>query len=161
MLRRREIAASPVRRADEAWDAVVELIADTLDRSGSIERSEVMEALGGLAAVGPRLVAARHLEKSPVVLNAEPVHLSIYTVSGAEAMNLEENLAPVPGGASATSWKVYVPASEPLGADISAAVAGSASITTEPPPDAVVKAAQAADVFDRHALARRLNENGS
>ena len=161
MLRRRQIAAAPVRRADEAWDAVVKLIADTLDRSGSIERSDVMEALGGLAAVGPRLVAARYLEKSAVLLSAEPLQLSIYTVSGAEAMSLEENLAPVPGGASATSWKVHVPAPEPLGADISAAVAGSASITTDPPAHAVVKAAQAAGVFDRDSLARRLNEHQS
>lgn len=163
MLRRREIAASPARRADEAWTAVVELIADTLDRSTNIERSEVVEALSGLTAVGPRLVAGRHLEKIPVVLAADQVRLSIFTVSGAEAMNLEENLAPVPGGTSATTWKVYVPAPDPLAAEVAAAVAGvgSTCITAEPPPDAVVKAAQTADIFDLDALARRLKGDRS
>ena len=38
MLRRRDIAASPARPADEAWAVIVELIADTLDRSAAIER---------------------------------------------------------------------------------------------------------------------------
>lgn len=159
MLRRREVAASPARRADEAWDVVVGLIADTLDRSESIERSEVMEDLAALAVVGPRLVAARHLEKSPVVVVADPVHLSISTVSGVEAMKLEENLAPVPGGASATTWKVYVPAPEPIAPDVAAAIAGSDRVTAEPPPDAIVKAARAAEVFDLDALARRLSED--
>jgi hypothetical protein len=41
MLRRRDIAASPARRADEAWAIVVELIADTLDRSTAIDRTDV------------------------------------------------------------------------------------------------------------------------
>lgn len=161
MLRRREVAASPARRADEAWDVVVGLIADTLDRSESIERSEVMEGLAALAVVGPRLVAARHLEKSPVVLVADPVHLSISTVSGVEAMKLDENLAPVPGGASATTWKVHVPAPEPIGSDVAAAIAGSACVTAEPPPDTIVKAPQTAEVFDLDALARRLREDRS
>ena len=101
MLRRRDIAASPVRRADEAWAVIVQLLADTLDRSASIDRAEVLDAFGVAGIIGPRLVAARHLERSPVVLVADPVHLSIYTVSGVEALSIEENLGPVPGGSSA------------------------------------------------------------
>jgi hypothetical protein len=122
MLRRRDVAASPVRRADEAWTVIVELIADTLDRSAAIDRADVLDAFGVAAIIGPRLVAARHLEKSPVVLVAELVHLSICTVSGVEAISIEENLGPVPGGSSASTWRVHLPAPDPLNADITAAV---------------------------------------
>ncbi len=161
MLRRRDIAASPARRADEAWAVIVELIADTLDRAAAIDRTDVLDVFGVAGIVGPRLVAARHLEKSPVVLVADPVHLSIYTVSGVEAISIEENLGPVPGGSSASTWKVHLPAPEPLNADITAAVAGSDHLTTETPPSAAVKSTASAELLDLDALARRLSEDRS
>jgi hypothetical protein len=161
MLRRRDIAASPVRRADEAWTIILELIADTLDRSAAIERADVLDALGVAGTIGPRLVAARHLEKSPVVLVADPVHLSIYTVSGVEAISIEENLGPVPGGSSASTWRVHLPAPEPLNADITAAIAGSDHLTTETPPSAAVKSTATAELLDLDALARRLSQDRS
>jgi hypothetical protein len=161
MLRRRDIAASPARHADEAWAVIVELIADTLDRSAAIERAAVLDAFTAAGTIGPRLVAARHLEKSPVVLVADPVHLSIYTVSGVEAISIEENLGPVPGGSSASTWKVHLPAPEPLNADITAAVTGSDHLTTEAPPSAAVKSTASAELLDLDALARRLSEDRS
>jgi hypothetical protein len=159
MLRRRDIAASPTRRADEAWAAVVQLIVDTLERSETIDTADVLAALNVAGAVGPRLVGGRHLEQCPVVLVADPVRLSIYTVSGADAVSLEENLAPVPGGASASNWKVYIPAPEPLAIDVAAAVAGSAHLSADPPPASVVKALAASDLIDLDALALRLSKD--
>lgn len=161
MLRRRDVAASPVRRADETWTVIVELIADTLDRSGAIERADVVEAFGAADIIGPRLVSARHLEKSPVVLVADPVHLCVYTVSGVEAISLEENLGPVPGGSSASTWKVHLPAPEPLTADVTAAVADSDHLTTDTPPSTVVKSTASAELLDFDALARRLSQDRS
>ena len=161
MLRRRDVAASPVRRADETWTVIVELIADTLDRSGAIERADVLQAFGAAEIIGPRLVSARHLEKSPVVLVADPVHLSVYTVSGVEAISLEENLGHVPGGSSASTWKVHLPAPEPLTTDVTAAVADSDHLTTDTPPSTVVKSAASAELLDLDALARRLSQDRS
>ena len=161
MLRRRDVAASPVRRADETWAVIVDLIADTLDRSGAIERADVLEAFGPAGIIGPRLVSARHLEKSPVVLVADPVHLSVYTVSGVEAISIEENLGPVPGGSSASTWKVHLPAPEPLTTDVTAAVADSDHLTTDTPPSTVVKSAASAELLDLDALARRLSQDRS
>ncbi|MDQ1501623.1 MAG: hypothetical protein QOI86_4963 [Actinomycetota bacterium] len=161
MLRRRDIAAAPHRRADEAWAAIVLLIADTLDRSDTIDRAEVVAAFAAVDAVGTRLVAGRHLEKRPVVLVADPVHLSIYTVSGAEALKLEENLAPVPGGGSVSAWKVYLPAPAPLDDQVAAAVAGSTHLSVEDPPAEMVKArAESGGLIDLDALTKRLREDG-
>lgn len=161
MLRRRDIAASPVRRADETWTVIVDLIADTLERSETIHRADVLEAFGPAEILGARLVSARHLEKSPVVLVADPVHLSVYTVSGSEAISMEENLGPVPGGSSATTWKVHLPAPAPLTADIIAAVAYSDHLTTESPPSSAVKSTASTELLDLDALARRLSQDRS
>ena len=161
MLRRRYIAASPVRRADEAWIVIVDLIADALDQSTTIKRAEVVEAFTVAATVGPRLIAARHLEKSPIVVDADPLQLSIYTVSGVEALSIEENLGPVPGASSALAWKVRLPAAEPLTADVVAAVTGSAHLTTEVPTSIDGKSASGAEFFDFDALGRRLSEDHS
>jgi hypothetical protein len=106
-------------------------------------------------------VSARHLEKNPVVLVADPVHLSVYTVSGVEALSIEENLSPVPGGSSTSTWKVHLPAPEPLTADIAAAIADSDHLTIETPPSTVVKSATSAEVLDLDALARRLSQDRS
>jgi hypothetical protein len=74
---------------------------------------------------------------------------------------MEEDLGPVPGGSSASTWKVHLPAPEPLNADITAAVAGSDHLTTETPPSAAVKSAASAELLDLAALARRLSEERS
>jgi len=161
MLRRRDVAASPARRADEAWAVIVQLIADTLDRSAVIERADVLNSFTAAGTIGPRLVAARHLEKSPVVLVADPVHLSIYTVSGVEAISIEENLGPVPGGSCASTWTVHLPTPEPLNADITAALADSDHLTTETPPSAALKSTASAELLDLDALGRRLSQDRS
>ena len=161
MLRRRNIAASPMRRADETWDVIVTFVADTLDCSSDIERADVINAFEAVATIGPRLIAARHLEKTPLVLLADPIHLSLFCVSGADALSTKENLSPVPGGSSATTWKVYFPAPETLEADILAAVATSKYLTVDSPPSLSTKCASGAEVLDLEALARRFNQDNS
>lgn len=159
MLRRREVAGAPKRRSDEAWAAIVDLIADTLDHSPVIDRAAVVSALSAAQAVGPRLVAGRHLETRPLVLVAEPVRVSIYTVSGLAALDLEENLAPVPGGASASNWMAYLPAPAPLEAEVVTAVKGSIHLSVDEPPDGTIRAAAAGGgLLDLDALRGLLEE---
>jgi hypothetical protein len=95
------------------------------------------------------------------VLVADAVHLSVYTVSGVEAISIEENLGPVPGGSSASTWKVHLPAPEPLDVDITAALAGSTHLTTETPPSRADKSTASAELLDLDALARRLDQDRS
>jgi hypothetical protein len=158
LLRRREVAAAPRRRADEAWATIVDLVADTLDRSHAIARADVLAAFASTEAIGPRLVAARHLEAVPLVLVAEPVRVSIYTVSGAAALDLEENLAPVPGGVSASTWVAYLPTPAALEADVTAAAQTSTHLSVDKPPDGTIKAAADGRLLDLHALTRLLKE---
>lgn len=156
MQRHREIAAAPQRPASQAWATISQLVVDTLQRSASISAGDVDIALAAAAPAGMMLIAGGHLDRHPLVVDADPVHLSITTVSGSAAMALEENLAPVPGGASATAWTVYLPTPNPVGDAVRAVVAGRSHLSAEEPPEAETKSTVAsAGTVDLDALARR------
>ncbi|HTZ30132.1 MAG TPA: hypothetical protein VMC83_39430 [Streptosporangiaceae bacterium] len=158
MQRYRQIGAAPRRSASETWSVITALIADTLQRSPVIAADDVAAIMDLAAPAGRMLIAAGHLDRHAVVVAADPVDLSITTVSGAAALALEENLAPVPGGATATNWMVYLPAPEPLTDAVRRAVAGSAHLRAGGPALRTGKAAAltaAVGPVDLEALARR------
>jgi hypothetical protein len=147
LLLHREVAGAPVRSASLAWQTITDLVVGTLERSPSISGASVVAALEPLGEVGPALVAGGYLESEPVVLIASPVHLEITVVSGDEALRLEENTTPVPGGASATNWMLHVPAPKPLAAWVREATEGSDQLTTETPPSREDRGEQVADAL--------------
>jgi hypothetical protein len=112
--RHREIASSPERTAGETWQVITELITCTLERSSTISREAVEATMARAGGVGRMLIAGGHLEADPIVVVAGDLWLEIATVSGDAALTLEENLNPVPGGASAEDWTVHLPADGPL-----------------------------------------------
>jgi hypothetical protein len=132
--RLRTIAAAPARGTSETWETIRTLLLDTLARSTLIDLRVAEEELAAFAPVARMLVAGGHLEGNALVLVAPPLHLSISTVSGSEAFDVEENLNPVPGAAAATSWRLHVPAPPPLSKWVSAAVRDRPHLTTEPAP---------------------------
>jgi hypothetical protein len=124
MQRRRTIAAGPVRTASDTWKVIVDLISVTLGRAAGMDQDQVRESLSRLSNIGPMLVGPRHLERHDLVLAAGPLELAINTVSGADALSLDENLNEVPGAAGAGDWDLWVPEVEPLAAWLKAAVEG-------------------------------------
>jgi hypothetical protein len=161
MQRHRQVAAAPKRRASETWEAIEQLIIATLGRSPRITAGDVAAALEPARTVGRALVAAGHLDKHAVVVAADPVYLNITTVSGTGATNLDEDLGPVPGGAGATEWTIYLPTPDPVGDAVRSAVAGSSHLSAdEPPGETTSKAAgpEQASVLNLDALARRAQE---
>lgn len=158
MLRTRIIGAAPRRGPLETWEIISSLVADTLDQSDAIDGPSVLAVLSAADKAGLPLVAGGHLEKHPIVLVAPPVHLSIFTLSGDEALSFDENLSPVPGGASSKTWKVHLPSVDPLVSVVSDAVKESEFLTDSPLPDSVdERSAMTASrsVIDRDALAKR------
>lgn len=137
MLRNRAIASAPVRSASAAWAIIAELVAATLDRSPAIERGDVEGVLAVAAGVGRQLIAGGHLQQHDLVLVAAPVHLAVSTVSGEAALALEENLNPVPGGAQASGWTLYLPCPEPLTAVVKALADSADHLSADRPPDQV------------------------
>ena len=99
MQRHRDIAAAPRRPASATWQAITDLMADTLDRSPNITRREVENVLLTARIAGLPLVAGGHLDTHSITLIAGQVNCTIGTVSGTGALSLDENLGPIPGGA--------------------------------------------------------------
>jgi hypothetical protein len=134
MERTRFIAAAPIRSASEAWDIVCQLLTSTLERSSSVTSGSVATELQRLKGLGPALIAGGHLEKKGLLLTDENLDVSIQILTGDAALDIEENLNPIPGGASATSgWKIYLQEPGPLSAALSAAINGSTHLCVGKP----------------------------
>lgn len=133
MHRYRSIAAAPIRAASESWQIIRQLVQDTLERSEHIGATDVVDAMQIAAQAGRMLIAAGHLESAPLILVAGDLHLEITTVSGDQAFSLEENLNPVPGGATATEWTVHLPSDGPLGTAVRDVVAASEHLSADLP----------------------------
>src|SRR5260370_80693 len=135
MERNRVIAAAPVRSAFEAWKVVSKLLADTLERSRSIPAGSVAKELAPLDGLGPALIAGGHLESKGLVLVDQDIHLTITVMTADAALGVEENLSPVPGGATATDgWPLYGPRAGPLDGAVATAVKGSSHLSVDTPP---------------------------
>lgn len=135
MERQRTIAAAPVRSAAEAWQVVSTLLADTLERSPAIPVGSVVQELEPLFGLGPALIAGGHLESKGLVLVDVGLHLTISIMTADAALKVEENLNPVPRGASTIEgWILYLPQVGALAASIAAAVKKSAHLSADPPP---------------------------
>ncbi len=135
MERTRFIAAAPVRSASEAWRVVSTLLADTLERSSSVPTGSVGKELAPLKGMGPALIAGGHLESKGLVLVDTGLHLTIRVLTADAALEVEENLNPVPGGASATNaWTLYLPSAGALDNAVKAAVKNSTHLSTDAPP---------------------------
>ncbi len=155
MKRHREIASSPQRGAGEAWLAITELTADTLERSPNIQRADVEAAMAHAGGVGRMLIAGGHLQTHPLVLVSGELWLEITTVSGEAALTLEENLRPVPGGAAAKQWTLHLPACPPLTKLVEQAAKSDAHLSAETPTEAAtVEAKPAEGLINEEALAR-------
>lgn len=158
MQRYRQIGAAPRRSASEAWLVISALVVETLQRSPVITADDVVTAMDCAAPAGRMLIAGGHLDQHAVVVSAHPVDLYITTLSGASALTLQENLGPVPGGATATDWLIYLPAPEPLTAAVRRVIVGSAHLRVGVPAARAVKAdglTAGPGLVDLGALARR------
>jgi hypothetical protein len=134
MERSRTIAAAPVRSAMEAWQLVVDLLTETLERSSAVPAGSVSDSLSPLRGIGPALIAGGHLEAKGLLLVDESLHVTIHVVTGDAALDVDESMNPIPGGASATAnWTLYMPQSGPLDVAISRAVKGAAHLSCDNP----------------------------
>lgn len=159
MQRHRDVAASPERSAGEAWDIITALVADTLERSVTIQRPLVEAAIGRADGIGRMLIAGGHLEQNPLVVVAGELWLEIRTVSGDDALTLEENLNPVPGAADAEDFMIFLPTPAPLATFVKDVVEGDDHLSADEPTAANASDANGgAATLDETALARWARE---
>jgi hypothetical protein len=158
MLRYRTIAASPVRSASATWQAIADLVADTIAMSSALSRTDAEEAMSAAAAAGRMLVAGGHLDRYPLTLVAGRVYCEITTTSGTAALDTEENLNPVPGAADAERFTIYLPSPDPLKETVSAAVASHPRLSGAIPAAEPREAARSAPLIDLDAVRKEVTE---
>lgn len=155
MLRRREVAAAPQRSASETWQAITRLVIDTLETSPHINTADVESMQLAAGPIGKILVAGGHLDRACLTLVAGSVHCEFSTISGADALRLEENLGPVPGGASATDFTLYLPSPAPLESAVKAAAQSHDHLSAAAPPEPTsAEAASSGPLVNLDALRR-------
>lgn len=138
MKRHRTVAASPVRSATEAWNVVAKLITDTLERSPELDIGNLARELALLDGVIPAFIAAGHLEQNGLVLCDIGLHLTIYVATADSALEVDENLNPVPGGTNATNgWSLHIPKPGAADAHIVAVTRKSTHFSVDQPPASV------------------------
>jgi hypothetical protein len=157
MRRTRVIVAAPVRSATATWQVISQLIADTIATSASCTEQDAQAAMQAAAPVGRMLIAGGHLDRTPVVLVAGPVHCEITTVSGTSALRAEENLNAIPGAASATTFTIYLPAADPLTGLVAEAAATHPRLSAAAPPAPEQQARSAGALIDTDALRRAVS----
>lgn len=155
MQRRREVAAAPERTTSETSETISDLIRDSLARAEKIDLTDVDGALAKARPAFLALIAGGHLDTHPLVLVAGALHLLMTTVSGDGALTLEENLAAVPGAASASDWTLYLPTPDPLGPMVTKVAESHRNLSVGELPAEAASAEAASSLVDLDALARR------
>ena len=152
MQRRRTVAASPLRSAPEAWEAISDLISRTLDASPSIAAADVEAALVAVAPAAIALIAGGHSDRTPFGLVAADLILSVETASGGAAFDIDEQMNVVPGAATATDWMVHLPRPDLIGNFIDEVADGVDHVTTADIPAPALKAASSVPMIDLSRL---------
>ena len=122
-----------------------------------VPEGSVGEELSVLDGLGPAMIAGGHLESKGLVLCDVGLHVTITVLTADAALRLNENLNPVPGGASATEgWMLYLPLPGALDANVKAAAKRSVHLSVEPAPNSApaAKKGEAASAIDLDALRR-------
>ncbi len=140
--RHRAIAGAPERSASETAALILDMVRETLARSGDIDQDTVASETEAAHAAVRMLVAGKHLAENPIVVAADPLRVKITVVSGDAASAVDENLGEVPGAATATAWTLHLPGPSPISSWVEDAVRGLGHVTTDAPP--AEKAASAA-----------------
>lgn len=145
MQRSRTVAGTPRRSAREAWQVIVTLIGDTLERSPAVPDDSVATELAPIGALGAAMIASDLLADHPLILTAGELQLDITVRIGDDGFNVDENLDPVLGGASAPSdWVLHLPAAGRTADAAAAAAAGSDHLAVGAPAPASPKNAEPA-----------------
>lgn len=127
MERRRTIAGSPVRSAEDTWAALTELIVATVAASPTVDAADAQAECEAAAPAMTVAIAAGRMDEDRLTLVAGPVYAHLYIATGAEAFDaqVDERLDAVVGGTTATDWCLYVDPPDLASSSVKAGLAGS------------------------------------
>lgn len=152
----RTIAGRPVRGGAAAAQAVVELVATTLDASPHFTASGVRTELEPAVSAISLLASGGYLANGEVVLAAADLRLTINVPVGEKALAATDDHSPPRGAATATDWTLHLPS--PTGmADVAESAAATCPHVSTDAPTAVptARATAGASTIDLTRLVSR------
>lgn len=153
----RTIPGRPIRGATDVVDAIVELIASTLDASPDIAAEDVRSELAEATPALGLLASGGHLAEGVLVLAAADLRLVINVPVGEAALAATENIAAPRGAATATGWTLHLPAPAGMAALVETAASACCHVSIDPPPPATARSEASATGIDLTRLLDRSN----
>jgi len=151
----RTIPGRPIRSGTDVADAIVDLIASTVDGSPHIAtaalRSELAAAVPALAL----LASGGHLVEGALVLTAADLRLVINVPIGEAALAAIENIAAPQGAATATDWTLHLPTPGSMAALAESAASACTHVSIDPAPTATARSEVTAAGIDLTRLLDR------
>jgi hypothetical protein len=131
----RTVPGRPVNDIDGVTRAVIDRVAETLDRSSDLDAAEIRSELhAGREAIG-LLAAGGHLRRGELVMVAPGLRLQVDVPVGEDALSANENTDPPRGAASADEWTLHLPAPDNLAAVVNAAARSCPHVSLDAAPD--------------------------
>lgn len=131
----RTIPSRPVNDSATTAKMIVQLVAETLDKSSSLEGTSITQELSAAVSAFGLLASGGHLRNGELVLVAPGLRLRIDVPVGESAMTAVANTDPPRGAATADTWHLHVPVPESLASVVRAAVHECKHLTDVAPPD--------------------------
>jgi len=135
----RTILGRPIRSGTDVADAIVYLIASTLDPSPHIAAEDVRRELAAPLSALALLASGGHLVDGALVLTAADLRLVINVPVGEAALTATEDIAAPRGAATATDWTLHLPTSDAMAALAKAAASACTHVSTDPAPAAAAQ----------------------
>lgn len=130
----RTVPARPVNDAAKVTKKVIDLIAETLDRSPNLDAHEIRRELVAADAALALLAVGGHLRRGELVLVAPGLRLRIDIPVGEDAIRASEYTDPPRGAAGADHWTLHLPVPDSVAAIVNDAGRACPHLSLEPAP---------------------------
>ena len=134
MKAKRTLPGRPVNDTSNVVIRIINLVAETLDRSPSLDANEIRAELQAAATALGLLSSGGHLRSGELVLVAPGLRLRIDVPVGEYAFSSREHMDPPRGAATADGWSLHLPVPDSLAPVVKAASRSCPHISVEPAP---------------------------
>lgn len=131
----RTVPGRPVNDVASVTAKIVDLVAETLNRSSDLDEAEVRSELDRATEAIGLLAVGGHLRRGELVMVASGLRLRVDVPVGEDALTAAESTDPPRGAASADDWTLHLPAPGSLAAVVNAAARSCPHLSLEGAPD--------------------------
>ena len=130
----RTVPGRPVNDSSSTTARIIKLVAETLDRSPSLDVDAIRVELDAAETALGLLAVGGHLRRGELVLVTSGLRLRIDVPVGEDALAATEHTDPPRGAASADAWILHIPVPDTLATIVRAVSKSCPHVSVEPAP---------------------------